>query len=54
MPKPRALRRLLGGILVDIGPLRRHRDFRRLWAGQLVSQLGSQLTIVAVSAARKR
>ena len=43
------VRRLLGGILVDIGPLRRHRDFRRLWAGQLVSQLGSQLTIVAVS-----
>ena len=25
-----------GGILVDTGPLRRHRDFRRLWAGQLV------------------
>ena len=37
------------GFLVDTGPLRRHRDFRRLWAGQLVSQAGSQLTIVAVS-----
>lgn len=52
MPKPAARpagRRWLGGILVDIGPLRRHRDFRRLWTGQLVSQLGSQLTIVAVS-----
>ena len=49
MPRPPARRRLAGGILVDIGPLRRHRDFRRLWAGQLVSQLVSQLAIVAVS-----
>ncbi len=49
MPKPAAGRRLLGGILVDIGPLRRHRGFRRMWTGQLVSQLGSQLAIVAVS-----
>ncbi|MGH9079285.1 MAG: MFS transporter [Acidimicrobiales bacterium] len=36
-------------LVVDIAPLRRHRDFRRLWAGQLVSGLGSQLTLVAVS-----
>ena len=42
-------RRMAGGVLVDTGPLRRHRDFRRLWGGQLVSQVGSQLTIVAVS-----
>ncbi len=42
-------RRMVGGVLVDTGPLRRHRDFRRLWGGQLVSQVGSQLTIVAVS-----
>ena len=34
---------------MDTGPLRRHRDFRRLWGGQLVSQVGTQLTIVAVS-----
>lgn len=46
---PAARRRLAGGILLDTGPLRRHRNFRRLWGGQLVSQLGSQLTIVAVS-----
>src|ERR1039458_6138975 len=42
-------RRIVGGVLVDTGPLRRHRNFRRLWGGQLVSQVGSQLTIVAVS-----
>jgi len=42
-------RRMVGGVLVDTGPLRRHRDFRRLWGGQLVSQVGTQLTIVAVS-----
>jgi MFS family permease len=35
--------------VVDITPLRRYRHFRRLWAGQMVSGLGSQLTLVAVS-----
>ncbi len=35
--------------LADITPLRRHKQFRRLWSGQLVSGVGSQLTIVAVS-----
>lgn len=35
--------------VVDIGPLRRYRHFRRLWAGQVVSGMGSQLTLVAVS-----
>ncbi len=33
---------------VDIAPLRESRDFRWLYGGQLVSFLGSQLTIVAV------
>ncbi|HEX4218195.1 MAG TPA: MFS transporter [Acidimicrobiales bacterium] len=35
--------------LADITPLRRHKQFRRLWSGQVVSGMGSQLTIVAVS-----
>jgi MFS family permease len=35
--------------VVDITPLRKYRHFRRLWAGQVVSGLGSQLTLVAVS-----
>jgi MFS family permease len=36
-------------LVVDIAPLRRYRHFRRLWAGQVISGMGSQLTIVAVS-----
>src|SRR5580704_6690922 len=35
--------------VLDIDPLRKSRYFRRLWAGQVVSGLGSQLTLVAVS-----
>lgn len=35
-------------VFVDLSPLRRFPDFRRLWLGQLVSQLGSALTLVAV------
>lgn len=35
-------------ILVDPAPLRDSRDFRLLFIGQLVSTLGSQLTVVAV------
>jgi len=36
-------------LLVDVTPLRRHPHFRRLWGGQIVSGMGSQLTLVAVS-----
>ncbi|HMC52737.1 MAG TPA: hypothetical protein VKI64_08260 [Acidimicrobiales bacterium] len=35
-------------VLADIGPLRESADFRRLYLGQLVSFLGTQLTVVAV------
>jgi Transmembrane secretion effector len=40
----RAARRLF----IDLTPLRRSRDFRRLVSGELVSVLGTQLTTVAV------
>jgi MFS family permease len=33
---------------VDITPLRRSRDYRRLWFGQLVSTTGRQITLVAL------
>jgi len=37
-----------GRVLIDIGPLRASKPFRRLWSGYLVSSLGAQLTVVAV------
>jgi MFS family permease len=43
-----AWRRALGSVSVDVGLLRRRRDFRLLTIGQLVSQAGSELTFVAV------
>ncbi|HLY81605.1 MAG TPA: MFS transporter [Acidimicrobiales bacterium] len=36
-------------LLADVGPLKRHPHFRRLWFGQMVSSTGSQLTIVGVA-----
>jgi MFS family permease len=36
-------------LFADVSPLRNSRDFRRLWAGQTVSGIGSQLTLVAVA-----
>jgi predicted MFS family arabinose efflux permease len=35
-------------LLVDLGPLRHSHDFRLLFAGQMVSALGTQLTVVAI------
>ncbi len=40
--------RLLRAATVDVGPLRRHRDFRLLFVGQLVSFFGNMITSVAV------
>src|SRR5580693_3104223 len=45
---PGRVRRAVGRAVVDISPLRRHAGFRRLWTGQLIASVGSQLTVVAV------
>jgi MFS family permease len=36
-------------LFVDIGPLRRYPQYRRLWIGYAISAIGSQLTIAAVA-----
>ncbi|MEI8332284.1 MAG: MFS transporter, partial [Chloroflexota bacterium] len=41
--------RRLRGILVDLEPLRRDRDFRLLWTGQLISGAGRMVTAVALA-----
>ncbi|MEP6910459.1 MAG: MFS transporter [Actinomycetota bacterium] len=38
----------LRGVAIDLTPLRRSRDFRRLWYGNAISLLGSMLTTVAI------
>jgi MFS family permease len=50
-PVPEArggLRGLVGLATIDVGPLRRHRDFRLLFTGQAVSFFGSMVTYVAI------
>src|ERR1700722_11369058 len=42
------LARLGRHLVLDVSPLRRSRDLRCLVAGQLLSTLGAQLTVVAV------
>lgn len=39
---------LIRGLAVDITPLRRSREFRALWFGELVSVTGRQITVVAL------
>lgn len=36
------------GVFVDVEPLRRDRDYRFLWLGQLISGAGRQVTVVAL------
>src|SRR5918998_1215484 len=40
--------RLLRSLAIDVGPLRRHREFRLLYIGQGVSFAGSMITYVAI------
>jgi MFS family permease len=47
-PSPGRVRRLARLATIDLGPLRRHRDFRLLFAGQAVSFMGSMVTYVAI------
>jgi MFS family permease len=35
-------------LAIDITPLRKSRDFRLLWGGEMLSQVGSQITLVAL------
>src|ERR1700738_3029574 len=44
---PRPKRAWLQMAVVDVTPLRRHRDFRLLYFGRLVSFFGSMITVVA-------
>src|SRR4051812_4464568 len=39
----------LGRLLTDVRPLRASRDYRRLWIGTTVSQLGQQMTAVTIA-----
>jgi MFS family permease len=39
----------VAALFADVSPLRHSRDFRRLWAGQTISAMGSQLTLVALA-----
>lgn len=40
--------RQVRSLAIDMAPLRAHRDFRLLWLGELVSETGSQFTLVAL------
>ena len=48
LPAVKKTARLWRHLVIDLTPLRRSRDLRRLTAGQLFSVLGAQLTTVAV------
>ena len=48
VPEPGRVRSFLRLATVDVGPLRRHRDYRLLFIGQGVSYFGSMITFVAL------
>jgi Transmembrane secretion effector len=39
----------MGRVLTDVKPLQASRDYRRLWVGNTVSQLGQQMTAVTIA-----
>ncbi|MGH3354970.1 MAG: MFS transporter [Nocardioidaceae bacterium] len=43
------IRQRMRAVLTDVRPLQHSRDYRRLWFGTSVSQLGQQMTTVAVA-----
>src|SRR6185369_8299745 len=44
----RTVHAILRPMLLNLAPLRKHRDYRLLYTGQLVSLIGSMITYVAV------
>ena len=38
----------VGSLLLDLEPLRKDRDFRLLWTGQVISSVGRQVTVVTL------
>jgi MFS family permease len=48
MPGPPTTRTRLRGLLIDLEPVKRDRDFRMIWLGQIVSGFGRQVTVVAL------
>jgi MFS family permease len=48
VPQPGRVRAAFRLATIDVGPLRRHRDFRLLFAGMGISSLGAMLTYVAL------
>jgi MFS family permease len=45
---PDSRRRRLRRLLVDLEPVKRDRDFRMIWLGQMINGLGRQVTVVAL------
>jgi len=48
MPHASSTRSRLRGLLIDLEPVRRDRDFRMIWLGQMVNNVGRQITLVAL------